>query len=177
MKKGVVCISVVLFVILAVAVITDMVFDKIYNEWICLAVMTGLSYAAWMGGPGGLVRALLSMALPVALLYPLFLIGGLGAGDIKLLAAAGCFLDVGETAACLGISFCIGAVFSLLKMLAERSLLRRMQYLLSYVRESAVSGDWKRYGQGENGTGKIHFALPVLLGVILYQVYQGGMVW
>ena len=106
----------------------------------------------------------------ILLLYPLFRIGGIGAGDIKLLSAVGCFLTVKETVACLVLSFFAGAVLSLLKMAAERNFLRRMRYLLSYVHAVAGSGKWKRYGQEEGG--KIHFALPILLGVLLY---KGGI--
>lgn len=171
-KKGVVCIFALLFVILAVAAITDIAFGKVYNGWICLALAVGLSCAFWRGGMGkeGLAGALLSMAVPVILLYPIFRIGGMGAGDIKLLAAVGCFLTVKETVACLVLSFLAGAVLSLLKMAAERNFIRRMRYLLSYVLAVAGSGKWRRYGQEEGG--KIHFALPILLGVLLY---KGGM--
>lgn len=177
------CIFILLFIILAVAVIMDMCFDKIYNEWICLAAVTGLSYAVWKGGTNGLIWALLSMSIPVFLLYPLFMIGGLGAGDIKLLAIVGCFLTVKETMVCLEISFLIGAVFSLLKMIAERSFLQRMQYLFSYVHDVVKSGEWKLYEQNREGSigegrkkneGKIHFALSVLLGVVLC---KGGIYW
>ena len=98
------CIT-ILFLILAVATVTDLLFDKIYNEWILIGAAAGLSYAVWQGGGDGLIRALLSMAVPIVLLYPLFMIGGLGAGDIKLIAVAGCFLTIKETVLCLGISF------------------------------------------------------------------------
>lgn len=156
----------------------DVCFDKIYNEWICLAVMTGLSYSIGKGGINGLIWAVVSMTIPVMLLYPLFMINSLGAGDIKLLASVGCFLTVKETVVCLGISFFIGAVFSLLKMIAERNFLLRMWYLLDYVRDVARSGEWKLYEEvkKEDNRGrkkdKIHFALPVLLGVMFY---KGGI--
>ena len=83
------------------ATVTDLLFDKIYNEWILIGAAAGLSYAVWQGGGDGLIRALLSMAVPIVLLYPLFMIGGLGAGDIKLIAVAGCFLTIKETVLCL----------------------------------------------------------------------------
>ena len=157
----------------------DVCFDKIYNEWICLTVMTGLSYSLWKGGINGLIWALVSMTVPVLLLYPLFMIGCLGAGDIKFLGAVGCFLTAKETVICMGISFFIGAVFSFLKMMAERNFLLRMGYLLSYVRDVAESGEWKLYEDSskedkENRKKeKIHFALPIMLGVILY---KGGII-
>lgn len=173
------CIIFILLIVLAVAAITDLFFDKVYNEWILLSVMTGLSCAVWQGGVKGLLWAVIAMTVPVIILYPLFMIGGLGAGDIKLLAAAGCFLTVRGILTCLALSFLIGAAISLLKMLAERNFLQRMRYLLSYILDVFRSREWKFYEQDiqehkKKNEGKIHFAVPVLLGVI---VYRGGIGW
>lgn len=170
---------IILFLVLAVAAITDLLFDKIYNEWILVAMATGLCYAVWQDGAEGLARALASMMIPFALLYPLFLIGGLGAGDVKLLSVAGCFLTVKETMLCLGLSFLLGAVFSLLKMAVERNFLQRMKYLLSYIVDVFNSGEWRFYEEDRNDRqrrkeGKIHFSVPVLLGMV---ICKGGIYW
>lgn len=173
------CIIFILLIVLAVAAVTDLFFDKVYNEWILLSVMTGLSCAVWQGGVKGLLWAGIAMTVPVIILYPLFMIGGLGAGDIKLLAAAGSFLTVRGILTCLALSFLIGAAISLLKMLAERNFLQRMKYLLSYILDVFRSREWKFYEQDiqehkKKNEGKIHFAVPVLLGVI---AYRGGIGW
>lgn len=112
---------IILFLVLTVAAITDLLFDKIYNEWLLGAMAAGLCYAVWKDGAAGLLRALVSMTIPFALLYPLFIIGGLGAGDVKLLSVAGCFLTIKESIWCLGLSFLLGAAISLLKMAVERN--------------------------------------------------------
>lgn len=170
---------IILFFVLTVAAITDLLFDKIYNEWILCAAAAGLYYAVRQNGTEGLMRALLSMTVVFVLLYPLFMIGGLGAGDIKLLSVAGCFLTLRETIFCLGISFLTGAVLSLLKMAAEKNFLQRMNYLLSYVSDVLRSGEWKFYEQEwddrkKRREGKIHFSVPVLLGMV---IYKGGIHW
>ncbi len=177
------CIIIILFVMLTIAAVTDLLFDKVYNEWVLIGVTCGLAGALCNNGAEGLLWALLSMTAPVILLYPLFVIGGLGAGDIKLLAAAGCFLPVKETITCLGIAFLIGAVLSLLKMAAEGNFLQRIQYLLSYILDVFKSGEWKLYEQDmqaafpdrrRRNEGKIHFSLPILLSVA---IYKGGVFW
>ena len=124
--ERVMCI-IILFLVLTVAAITDLLFDKIYNEWLLGAMAAGLCYAVWKDGAAGLLRALVSMTIPFALLYPLFIIGGLGAGDVKLLSVAGCFLTIKESIWCLGLSFLLGAAISLLKMAVERNFLERMK--------------------------------------------------
>ncbi len=107
----------------------------------------------------------------------MFLIRALGAGDIKLIAVAGCFLTIKETVLCLGISFFLGAVLSLLKMAAEKNFLQRMKYLLSYILDVFKSGEWKLYEENlkdRKKEGKIHFSLPVLLAIA---IYKGGIYW
>ena len=173
------CIFVILLAILIVATIMDLCFDKIYNEWILIGIVAGLICAVWKNGEMGFMMAVISMTVPMFLLYPLFMIGCLGAGDIKLLAVTGCFLTIEENIICLGIAFLIGAVLSLLKMLAERNFLQRMKYLLSYILDVFQSGEWKFYEEDikdrkRKHEGKIHFALPILLGVV---VYKGGLYW
>lgn len=150
----------------------DFQHDKIYNEWILVSIMTGMSYCVWTQGIEGVPRALLSIAIPFMVLYPLFMIGVLGAGDIKLLAAMGCFFTLRQIVICLITAFLIGAVFSLLKLFTEGNFLQRMEYLLSYVHDVLQCGEWKLYEEEiqerkMKNEGKIHFALPVLLSVML----------
>ncbi len=168
---------IILFLVLTVAAITDLLFDKIYNEWLLGAMAAGLCYAVWKDGAAGLLRALVSMTIPFALLYPLFIIGGLGAGDVKLLSVAGCFLTIKESIWCLGLSFLLGAAISLLKMAVERNFLERMKYFLSYGVDVFNSGEWKLYEEDgrdrkKRKEGKIHFSVPVLLGMV---IYKGGI--
>lgn len=163
----------ILLLVLAVVAAMDFLFDRISNWWILLLLVTGLSFAAWKGGLHGFVEALVSAAVPALILYPLFMIGGLGAGDVKLLAVVGGFLPVRKAVFCLAVSFLIGAVFSLLKMAAERSFAERMGYLMSYLCGVFKSGKWELYAQDikdgrERKRGKIHFALPVLISVMLF---------
>jgi prepilin peptidase CpaA len=52
----------------------------------------GLAYATWVGGGTGLAWSLGGLALGLALLMPLHMIGGMGAGDVKLLAGVGAWM-------------------------------------------------------------------------------------
>ncbi len=183
-KKGVMCIIFVILILLMPAVIMDFFFDKIYNEWILVLFMTGMSYVIWNGGLEGAIKALVSMTIPFFLLYPLFMIGVMGGGDVKLLSVMGSFFTVKEIFVCVMVSFLLGAIFSLLKMAAEKNFLQRLRYLLSYVCDVFKSKEWKLYeiqknkfaqkngseeikARKERNKGKIHFALPVLLSVML----------
>lgn len=189
-KKGVMCIIFVILILLMPAVIMDFFFDKIYNEWILVLFMAGTSYAVWNEGMEGAFKALVSMTIPFFLLYPLFMIGVMGGGDVKLLSAVGSFFTAKEIFICVLVSFLLGAIFSLLKMAADKNFLQRLRYLLSYVCDVFTSKEWKLYeiqknefmhknkleeikARKERNKGKIHFALPVLLSVMLI---KGGII-
>lgn len=169
---------VLLLIFLLIAVITDFLFDKVFNVWIAVGVFCGLIDAVWRGGGEGLFWGMIYMVIPVFLLYPLFMIGCMGAGDLKLFAVIGSFLPVRELMLCLAAAFSFGAVFALLKMIKERNFIERMKYMISYFAEVMKTGIWKIYEEspdpgGQNGDGqrasyknKIHFTLPIFLGVI-----------
>jgi prepilin peptidase CpaA len=55
-------------------------------------VIGGLAFAAWSGGSSALLWSLGGAALGLVLLLPLYSIGGMGAGDVKLLAGVGAWM-------------------------------------------------------------------------------------
>src|SRR3954447_1070425 len=57
----------------------------------------GLAFAAWSGGTAGGLWALAGLGVGLSLVLPLYAIGGMGAGDVKLLAGVGAWM--GPTAA------------------------------------------------------------------------------
>jgi prepilin peptidase CpaA len=107
------------------------------------------------------------------LLYPLFKIGAMGAGDIKLFIMIGTFCAVKEEIAIMAGAFVIGALFSILKMLAEHNGWERVCCLWTYLSEVAKGRQWKVYGEElqpddrRYRRNKIHFSLPVLFSVAL----------
>lgn len=106
------------------------------------------------------------------LLYPLFKIGALGAGDVKLFVMIGCFYAVRDMAYILAGAFVIGAAFSVCKLIAERNGRERFRYFFSYLYEVLRSGQLKLYGEERKQDdhayckNKIHFAVPVLFSVV-----------
>src|SRR5580693_1946341 len=69
----------------------------------------GLIYAAWMGGGQMLLWSLGGAVLGLALLLPLYAIGGMGAGDVKLLAGVGAWVGPAVTLWAFATSAVVGA--------------------------------------------------------------------
>ncbi len=55
-------------------------------------VLTGLIYGACVGGFPGLGWALLGMVMGLVTMLPIYAVGGMGAGDVKLMAGLGAWL-------------------------------------------------------------------------------------
>ncbi len=151
----------------------DFKYDRIYNGWITLGILLGLSLRIWENGWRDIGSAITAMLLAFCLLYPIYKIGALGAGDIKLFIMAGSFLSANRLLHVIVVSFIIGAVFSLGKMISEANFMERMKYLSSYLSDVLCSGQWKLYGENlkddfkKYKSNKIHFALPICFSVML----------
>lgn len=70
------------------------------------AALAGLVYQAAFHGLSGAGGSIMGLALGFFLLFPVYLLGGMGAGDVKALAALGTWLGPGLTL----ILFCYMAV-------------------------------------------------------------------
>ncbi len=121
------------------AMITDLRKGKIYNFWILPAFPAGIALRLIQGGIRGMPVFFLSVLLAFCLLYPIYLIGGIGAGDVKLFMAIAACLSPVSVFHCIIAAFLIGGFLSLLFLIKEKNL-----------------------------QGHIHFAVPVGFGVILF---------
>jgi len=81
-----------LLVLLAAAVVTDLKSHRIPNILLAPALSIALLVHAIHGGADGLFMAVGGLTVGLAMLMPLYLVGGMGAGDVKLLGVVGCFL-------------------------------------------------------------------------------------
>jgi prepilin peptidase CpaA len=73
----------------------------------------GLAFCAWYGGTAGLVWSLQGMALGLGVLLPLYLIGGMGAGDVKLYAGVGAWVGPAVILPAFAASAVVGGAMAL----------------------------------------------------------------
>lgn len=82
--------------VVLVAVVTDLRTRRIPNVLTIGAAAAAFVYGLVAGGPSGLLWAAAGWLVGAALFFPLFALGGMGAGDVKLLAALGAWLGPAE---------------------------------------------------------------------------------
>ncbi len=71
------------------AAITDLKWNKIYNYQTYPAMICGLIIGLITGGVPGILISLWGLVVGLSLLLVFYLLGGVGAGDVKLLGAIG----------------------------------------------------------------------------------------
>ena len=174
---------IVLLLILIAAVYTDYRQNRIPNWIIVFGIISGLFISFLHGGIGLFLEGLLGMVLPVIILYPVFMIGAIGAGDLKLFSVVGSYLGIQGITISFIIAFAVGAIISFVKMLHFHNFKERIYYFFSYMADIFLKGKWRLYEEAKGQTGsqdcagedslnfptyKIHFALPIFLGVVIY---------
>ena len=78
--------------VLVEAAVIDGLKLKVPNWLTFHLVVFGLAYSAWHGGRAGVGVSLQGAGLGLALMLPLYMIGGMGAGDVKLFAGVGAWM-------------------------------------------------------------------------------------
>ncbi len=159
-----------MLLLLLLSALADLKTDRIPNGFILLGMITGIAGGVLSGR--GLSDILASMLPAFLLMYPLYMIGALGAGDVKLFVMIGSFQRVGDFFPILAGAFVIGAGFSLVKLAVEKNGRERFRYFFSYLREVWRTGHWRIYGEDLKQDyhtyckNKIHFAVPILLSAV-----------
>lgn len=84
--------SIMLLVLLGIAVVSDLRCHRIPNLLIVVGLALGLISQAYASGVDGLGNAALATLIGFAVLLPMYALGGMAAGDVKLMAMVGSFL-------------------------------------------------------------------------------------
>lgn len=159
-----------LSVFLVVVCLYDYRWRRIPNRLLIIMALTGIGISVYRGGFRGGGFFLLQMSAVMLILYPLFKIGVLGAGDIKLFGVCSGYLPHPKILFFLFISLAFAAIISLIKFIRERNAIERFSYFCEYIMEVWRSGTWHLYIEDnrERVANSIPLAGPVLGSVLLY---------
>lgn len=123
---------VIVYGFVTVAAITDIRFQKISNRLIVLGLGIALIRRLLLEGGPGLLAGVIQISLPVIFLYLFYLIGALGAGDIKLFSLVGGFVNLKELVVCVAAAFVIGAVWSLIRLITRGFRLKGEEHRIPF---------------------------------------------
>ncbi len=103
----------ILTVILVLSTITDVKEHRIPNILSLGGVLIGIIVLTSTQGFAGLFSSLQGMALGLVLFLPFYLLRGMAAGDVKLMAAVGAFIGPSLTLAAAAATLIVGAVLAI----------------------------------------------------------------
>src|SRR5512138_1549212 len=128
-------------VLLVIACVTDVRWRRIPNALVLVLAALGLAYSVWMDPwwPG-LGRSLGGLSLGFAIWIAFFVIGAIGAGDVKLFAAAGAWLGPGATWRAALVAAAFGGVLAVAMLARERRTRQGLEKVIVSVSTRSLSG-------------------------------------
>lgn len=94
------------------ACITDVWQARIPNALTIPAALAGVAWHAWVEGTSGALTSVGGLGVGLLMWLPLYALGGIGAGDVKLLAAFGAWLGPSDTVRVALAAAIAGGVFA-----------------------------------------------------------------
>ena len=158
----------ILISVFCVAVCMDLRFYKIPNLCILVGIVSGLIMTCMSYSVVGMLEACIAMIIIFLTFYPFYLIGGLGAGDIKLLMMTACFIQEKRLITYLLVTFALAAVLSVIKMLLFHESRQRLIYLAQYLKKAALTGSIDNYiVDKKNKKCVIRLSIPAFMSLLI----------
>jgi len=150
---------------------TDTFFTKIPNLINLALVIGGFSYNFLTTGTAGLLTALLGMFLGFSLLIIPYAMGGMGAGDVKALAALGALLGPAVTFQVFLYTGLIGGVMAILQYAFNRNLVEKCRQGLNALWAFALTSEagFLKPSAGKTEQLRFPYAAAITFGFIAQQ--------
>jgi prepilin peptidase CpaA len=100
----------------------DVRYRRIPNAYVLAALVGGVAINGIFGGLSGLLTSLGGCALAFGLMFMLHVFGAMGAGDVKLFAAASCWLAPSQIFGAALVSALAGGVLSVIGLVLAHGL-------------------------------------------------------
>lgn len=171
-------IDVALVAVLLLSLVSDLKSRRIPNRVVYPAMVLGLVWHTAQGGSAGFWMAVEGLALGLALFLIPFLMGGLGAGDVKLLAAVGALKGPGFVFTAFFGTAVAGGLIAAVILLRQKKLLAALKRIGRGLFILLVSR-FRVNGLGTLEQGEIGGAFPygVAIGIGSLVALVSGCQW
>lgn len=142
---------------------------KIPNGLLVVGIAAAFVIRFLDSGAGGCMNAVGSMLIPFLLLFPVYSLGMIGAGDVKYLCMLSVLLNGTQVIYLIFYACALGSIWSLAQMIKKKTFVKRFRYLKNYVADMISRRCQKKYFSTEQGyVDTIAFALPIGLSFVLH---------
>jgi prepilin peptidase CpaA len=149
-------------------------FPMIIAGWIYSVAFAGSFELTWYQGLG---YSLLGTAVGLGLLLPAYAIGGMGAGDVKLLAGVGAWMHSTHTSYAFAVSAVVGAVMAVVMVLCRRGWGKHSNQFWMILQEIMTVKDPNKLSEiaaeRKPSMMLLPYGIPIAVGTIAYFAYNG----
>jgi len=162
-------ISVMVVLIGLAACVTDLRTRRIPNVLTFGAALAGLAFHALTSGVDGALPSAGGWLVGVLLFLPFFALGGMGGGDVKLLAALGAWLGPRETLWLVVYTGIAGGVLGVGVAVAKGYLRTAVSNVFGVFRFWAMAGIKPVPGLTleSSGAPRLAYAIPIFVGTVV----------
>jgi len=164
-------------IVLVVAAVIDGRQLKVPN-WITFPlIISGWIYSAIAFGAPGLGWSLVGTMVGLGLLLPAYAIGGMGAGDVKLLAGVGAWVWTTVTFFAFCVSTIFGAVIAIGMVLWHKKWQHHRDQFTAIVSEILIVRDPEKLStmaaERKSSMMLLPYGIPIAIGTIAYFAWSG----
>jgi prepilin peptidase CpaA len=127
-------INIILILLVLTSFITDITKNKIYNIQTYPSMAVGLLLGYTAGGGHGILMSFAGLLAGLALLFIIFLAGGIGAGDVKLLGAIGALKGTVFVLWTMFYTGLIGGIMAFALLIWKGRLLNTFKNMFTFLR-------------------------------------------
>jgi len=154
---------------------TDTLYSKVPNILTLALILTGLLSNLVTSGLPGIALSLSGFATGLLLLLIPFLLGGMGAGDVKALAAMGALLGPGKTFQIFLYMGLIGGLLGLLFHLTNPDTRVQLSHYISSLKNAYLTRDLKSFSRPVHRTSnRFPYATAIAFGFFA-QTFWGSL--
>ena len=169
---------VTLFVI--VAAVIDGFELRVPNRLTYPFIIAGWVYSTYALGWDGLCWSLWGTCVGLMCLLPAYSIGGMGSGDVKMMAGIGAWIYGQDTMWAFGVSVVIGAVIAIGMVLARRGWKKHSSQFWMILGEILTIRDPNQLtviaAERKKSMLLLPYGIPIAIGTILYFMWTGMLV-
>lgn len=140
-------------------------------------MLLGLAYASGTGGWSGLLSSSEGLAVGLITLLPLYAIGGMGAGDVKLMAGLGAWMGPWHTFSAFVVSALVGGVLGVAMMAMSGNLIRHWVMFQAIGHEILTIRDpvelSARAAERKKTMTLLPYGIPIAIGSVGYFGWMG----
>ena len=168
-------------VLLIVAAVIDGIQLKVPNWLTFPFIISGWIYSfVAFGFQDGLLYSLAGTAVGLALLLPAYAIGGMGAGDAKMMAAIGSWLGATIVLCSFCVGTIVGGIMAVIMIVSAGDIMKHYYQFFMILNEFQTVRDPEELAkiatERKTTMRLLPYGIPMAIGTVLYLAWTGKLV-